>query len=575
MRPFKQNLVRQLWITFFIVGVAFSSKSTHCAVREKEKENINLSAEPITSQRCNQFTFDAAGSYDPDKENLSYFWDFGDGQTSTEAVVDHTYTKSGDYDVTLTITDNTTLECSSSIKTQKIRTNIHPAAAFTSADMICVNEPIVFDADDSSDDLATNLGYEWNFGDGTQSSDGHQATKIYSKGGTYKVTLTVDDQSQTVCSTDSADKVIYVNEPPVAEAGEETLLKCVTDESELTVDFDASNSFDINNDTLVYYWDFGDGQKGEGKKVSHSYSQLGNYDVKLVVQDNTSLGCRTGVDFVTVKFNQAPRAEAGEDISVCPGEEVVFEGENVRDFKKGTVKAQWSFGDEESVPGFKAVHRYQKTGKYQASLSIENELNEMCPPSRDSRVVTVNSVPSVSIMSAESVCLGNKVNFDASSASDPDGDSLEYYWSFGDGSVLRSGPKVTHEYKVGGSYRVSVIVDDTRETACSTATATTTVKVNTPPIADAGPNLSCCVERNTEFNASASTDPDGDSLTYTWDFGDGTQASGAVTHHTYSKSGSYNVTLTVDDHSDTACSKSTSGFIAQANASPVPVINIR
>ena len=199
----------------------------------------------------------------------------------------------------------------------------------------------------------------------------------------------------------------------------------------------------------------------------------------------------------------------------------------------------------------------------------------MCPPSRDSRVVTVNSTPTVSINALDAVCLGNKVNFDASSAMDSDGDTLEYYWSFGDGSILRAGPKVTHEYKQGGTYRVSVIVDDGRGSTCSTATAQASIKVNTPPVADAGPNLSCCVDRTTEFNASASTDPDGDHLSYTWDFGDGTNTSGAVVHHTYTKSGSYNVSLNIDDNSETACSKSTAGFSAGVNASPVPVINIK
>ena len=141
--------------------------------------------------------------------------------------------------------------------------------------------------------------------------------------------MRVDDKRKTVCSTNTAEEIIQVNEPPVAEAGDETILKCVMDESEMTVEFDASSSFDINNDPLTYTWDFGDGQKGEGKEVTHHYTQLGNYDVKLVVQDDTDLGCRTGVDFLTVRFNQAPKAEAGEDITICPGEEAVFEGQNV------------------------------------------------------------------------------------------------------------------------------------------------------------------------------------------------------------------------------------------------------
>jgi len=532
------------------------------------------SPEPITSPRCNTFTFDSSASRNPDNKSLTYLWDFGDGEKSSEPIADHTFQKSGDYEVTLSITDNTDSECSTAVSSQLIRANIPPTASFTMTDKACINEAVSLDASESASTNNRKLSFNWNFGDGTKDNKG-MTTKTYGKGGVYKVSLTVDDESKTTCSTQIVEKNIFINEPPVAEAGPAEILKCINTDEDLTVNFDASQSTDMNNDSLTYTWDFGDGEQGSGAQVTHPYSKLGNYDVKLFVKDEHNLGCGSSLDFVTVRINKAPKADAGEDIVVCPNEEVNFDGSNSFTNKKGTTTATWFFGDGSSTEGLKVSHQYAQAGKYQAHIDIEDNLNKMCPSSRDTKEVVVNSVPTVTIKSVSSACSGNEVEFDASSANDADGDELEYYWSFGDGTILRRGSRVTHSYKQGGEYRVSVIVDDKKGTSCSTATANTTIDINTAPIADLGSNHVCCVDIPAEFNASSSSDADGDDLFYFWDFGDGTTSSEVILDHMYTKSGTYNVTLTVDDGSHSSCSKSTASFTANVHTSPVPVITVR
>ena len=71
---------------------------------------------------------------------------------------------------------------------------------------------------------------------------------------------------------------------------------------------------------------------------------------------------------------------------------------------------------------------------------------------------------------------------------------------------------------------------------------------NNPPIATA--DISPDEPRAKQpvmFDGSDSTDPDGDALTYRWDFGDGNQANGVTVQHVYAKPGRYVVTLTVRD----------------------------
>lgn len=75
---------------------------------------------------------------------------------------------------------------------------------------------------------------------------------------------------------------------------------------------------------------------------------------------------------------------------------------------------------------------------------------------------------------------------------------------------------------------------------------------NRAPIANAGPDQNAIVNQTVNFDGSGSNDPDGDPLTYKWDFGDGTgtgwqNASNAS--HSYKSPGNYTVTLTVSDGS--------------------------
>ncbi len=69
--------------------------------------------------------------------------------------------------------------------------------------------------------------------------------------------------------------------------------------------------------------------------------------------------------------------------------------------------------------------------------------------------------------------------------------------------------------------------------------------VNLAPVADF---TSDCLELSCDFDASASTDPDGSVVSYAWDFGDGGTATGATAHHDFAAGGDQSVTLTVTDN---------------------------
>jgi PKD repeat protein len=278
-----------------------------------------------------------------------------------------------------------------------------------------------------------------------------------------------------------------------------------------------------------------------------------------------------------VRLNKQPQADAGDDIASCLGADILFDGSRSRSENKEDVTYTWDFGDgTANVQGVRASHTYKKPGIYQATLSVNDSTSRKCSVSKDSVSVLVNTKPSISLKEVKSVCVGTSIDLEAT-LKDPNEmrKDLKYRWDFGDGNIAQdAGPKISHVYQKGGEYLVRVSVDDQLGTPCSTDTQSIKVKVNTVPVANAGPNLVCCADTESAFDGSGSYDPDGDNLTYIWDFGDGSTARGAKVTHVYKKIGRYKVVLTVDDNSGTPCSKATSSFEATVNEKPVSIIKV-
>ena len=266
---------------------------------------------------CNEFTFDATGSFDPDNQALTYRWDFGDGNISEEPVVTHQYASGGDYTVILSVQDSSGLQCDTAVSSQMVTVNTPPVAAFTGPDTACTNQEVVFDATGSSDSEQSEITYQWDFGDGT-SAEGAQVTKAFESGGRYNVLLSINDNANTTCSTDTVGKVIEINTRPVANAGDDIDL-CLQHDQDYNVSFDGTRTTDEDSDSLTYRWDFGDGSGDNGAKVTHIYQSQGEYVARLSVNDESGTACSSSSDTVNVKLNKAPVAVAGDDVTVCQG----------------------------------------------------------------------------------------------------------------------------------------------------------------------------------------------------------------------------------------------------------------
>lgn len=141
----------------------------------------------------------------------------------------------------------------------------------------------------AEDPEGTALTYEWDFGDGLTGS-GSQTSHTYEEGGNYTVKLTVTDEGE---AQGTASINIRVNDPPnvvaeiVTEQDAGVVMKFLSGEAPLTVNFDGSKTTDRDGTIFSYVWDFGDGSPTVQEAVAtHVYEQAGEYNVSLRVTDN-------------------------------------------------------------------------------------------------------------------------------------------------------------------------------------------------------------------------------------------------------------------------------------------------
>ncbi|MDA9018478.1 BspA family leucine-rich repeat surface protein, partial [Saprospiraceae bacterium] len=226
---------------------------------------------------------------------LTYLWDFGDGNTSTDSDPIHTYTEEGIYDVTLT----TTGPCNSDITTQTVDLYTIPTADFSSnITEGCSDLTVVFNQ------LSSNnvTDYAWTFegGNPTTSTDPNPVV-IYTEVGTYNVELVVSNPAGSA-STSEIDYITVIDVPTA---------NFVAVNNILTVTF-------TNNSTGAdsYLWDFGDGNTSTDSDPIHTYAAEGDYTVTLTATNEC--GDAILVDIVSV--NSLPSANAFViDPEICEG----------------------------------------------------------------------------------------------------------------------------------------------------------------------------------------------------------------------------------------------------------------
>ncbi len=535
-------------ITFNVIGsytVTLSVDDQDGGVTEDSTEVEVANAPPVVTLEGDPTTIDEGDTVnftgtanDPGGDDLTYAWNFGDGTTAVDNLARvHTYTGDGVFTAVLRATDTNGESGQASVVITV--NNVAPVATVGNRTLE-ENVSTAFTVS-ITDPGADTHSCVWDFGDSTDpvvDADCSGVAHTYTNDDTYTLTVTVDDGVDTGVGTAT---ITVQNVPPTV------LFANHSGEEGTAVTFTASAEDRSPDDQLTYTWNFGDGTAEvttAQPTVSHTYVNNDVYSVTLTVDDGTD---EVEVIRTATIDNVPPTVFAGDDQTVSEGAEVSFSG-TASDPGDDTLVYAWDLdGDNQFDDGDTPEVTY--TYDDDATVTVRLRVFDGDDTVTDTLQVTVQNVaPTADAGDNQSVNEGDTVTF-AGAATDPGNDTLTYNWDYGDGdSGDDVGPTPTHTYAQEGVFTAELTVEDD-----DGGEGSNTVQIR---VANVAPTVDLTavdgdVNEGTEVNLTATvTDPGADTLTYTWDFGDGDTDEGEdldAVAHTWTQEGSYTVRLTVND----------------------------
>jgi PKD repeat protein len=482
--------------------------------------------------------FDASKSYDPDGKIVNYLWDFGKYGVKEGPIVENSFKEPGTYQINLTVRDNSETDNNKSNFKLKAVINSAPKANAGVSRIVKAGEPVHFDASNSKDFDGTITGYFWDFGDGT-SAEGKLVDHTYTKHGKYIIKLKIKDDSGLTNDYGVDSISVAVNKHRHSESTDKIKLP------NSSAKFDGTREYEIDGVESRYFWNFGDGNIGEGKIITHNYKTPGLYSVVLRVADNIQSENRIYLDTINVMINKRPIADPGPDYTIAPGQTLSFDNYRSVDSDGKIVKTRWFIDNLFISEQNKFDYKFNLPGKYIITLEVTDDF--VFPLiGVDFCVVTVNNAPNAKINYQSKTVPNQKIKFDASKSYDSDGNINEYNWIFSDGE-MKSGKIVEKSFQSPGLFTAILKVKDDSKASNSLAQDTVIVKVNNTPVIKTKEYIETC-SSIVSFDASASYDPDGDPIIFTWDFpGEPNRIGSGVTIHNFKESGIIPVVVTIDD----------------------------
>lgn len=458
----------------------------------------------------------------------SYLWDFGDGNTSTEAEPTHIYTQTRGYRVTLVIT--TVSGCTDTITMKDaVRVGTKPKAAFSASPLeACASTAINF-INESED--ATE--YLWQFGDGGSSKDMNPKYE-FSDTGRLDVTLI----AYRIGCGDTLIKPQYVRiKPPIAN------FKYSIPNCNQLLEYEFT---DQSIDAQSWEWDFGDGSPvvtGVGPH-KHVFPKEGNYTIKITVTNGECEHSKTQ----TVVVGRKTIDFAGNPLVACKPATVNLKP--VNSDLAGIGALTWTFTNgadvqtqNSTVEGISTTLR--ESGSYDVRLTIIDSFGCSRGFVNKPKYLKISGPKADFESPNAATCAGRTVNFIDKSKTDGTNAIVSWEWSYGinNTDTIYTQPPFSKQYDSIGTFNVRLKVTDAG--GCSDAlikrnfVTTSVVRPTFTGDVQTCPNGTPLQFRNTT---------PGGGTKFRWDFGDGGTSTVAEPRYSYKDTGRFNVTLWVTNN---------------------------
>ncbi len=525
-------------------------------------------------------TLDGSASSDPEGADLTYVWtqtapDSGLGSAVT--LSDETTASPGftapellattTLTFSLTVGDGVNTSTADTVDITVTADNDAPTADAGGDQTVGDGDPVTLDGSASSDPEGADLTYVWTqtapdsglgsavtLSDETTASPSFTAPTELLENLTLTFSLTVNDGTQD-STADTVDITVTAgdNDAPTADAGGN---QAVGEGAAVTLDGSASS--DPEGADLTYVWTQTAPDSGLGSAVTLSDETTASpsftaptellenltLTFSLTVNDGTQDSTADTVDItVTAGDNDAPTADAGGNQAVGEGAAVTLDGSASSDPEGADLTYVWTQTAPDSGEGSAVTLNTTDPGKptfiapelsatttLTFSLTVGDGVNTSTADTVDITVTADNDAPTADAGGDQTVGDGDPVTLDGSASSDPEGTALTYVWTqtapdSGLGSAVTLSDETTAspgftaptELLENLTLTFSLTVNDgVNASTADTVDITVTAGDNDAPTADAGDDQTVAEGAAVTLDGSASSDPEGATLTYVW-----------------------------------------------------------